>query len=211
MIVYTAIFGNYDTLSYPPEAPPGTRFVCYTDNLTRACRGWEMRRVTCSMSPRLCARFHKALAHVFFPDEEITLWHGGNVKLRGDLAALSTLLQENDIAVVKHSERDCIYDEAAACARWHLDRPETIQRQIEGYRLQGYPEHRGLNAAFLVLRRNTPRIQRLNELWWSEIEQGSVRDQISFDYCCWKLGITPATVPGTIFAGPNFTRNGAHK
>ena len=38
----------------------------------------------------------------------------------------------------------------------------------------------------ILMRRNCDSIKRLNELWWKELDTGSVRDQLSFPYVLWK-------------------------
>lgn len=92
---------------------------------------------------------------------------------------------------------------------WKLDNPNTIKAQMDRYRALGF-SGRPLSAAFLIVRRNTGRIRALNEMWWGEVSQYSIRDQLSFDYCCWKLGIEPAIIPGNIFRGPSFQRFPVH-
>jgi len=42
---------------------------------------------------------------------------------------------------------------------------------------------------------------QLNEAWWREIEAGSVRDQLSFNYCAWRLGFAYRTFPGNFRTG----------
>ncbi len=41
----------------------------------------------------------------------------------------------------------------------------------------------------LVWRHNEPDVAGVMENWWSEIEQGSRRDQLSFNYVAWKNGL----------------------
>ena len=45
------------------------------------------------------------------------------------------------------------------------------------------------------VRRNTDRVRILNGLWWELITLGSHRDQLSFNYACWRLGIEYAEIP----------------
>ena len=47
-------------------------------------------------------------------------------------------------------------------------------------------------------------IIKLNELWWHEICNGSRRDQLSFDYCCWKLGIKYKHMDGNMYQNEHF-------
>jgi hypothetical protein len=49
----------------------------------------------------------------------------------------------------------------------------------------------------VLLRRNTAAVRRFNEAWWEEVEKGSCRDQISFNYVAWKLNQTYGHIPGS--------------
>ena len=53
----------------------------------------------------------------------------------------------------------------------------------------------------MILRRHTDAIRRLNEAWWNEIVRGSRRDQLSFNYVAWKLGLSYATFPLSLATG----------
>lgn len=209
MLIYTAIYGNYDKLRQP-QVTGNHQWVCITDAL-KPNGVWQARNEQCAMSDRRCSRYAKILYHQFFPNEEITIWHGGNVQLRGDLTKLVALLDNADIAVLEHNQRNCIYDEAEACIQWKLDDERTIREQMERYRADGYLAKNGLHAAFLIVRRNTKKMRKLATLWWQEVKRGSHRDQLSLDYCLWKLGIEPAIIPGNIYEGPFHNRSGFHQ
>ena len=205
MIVYTSIYGNYDTLKQPQVTDTAVaEWFCVTDQY-QAEGIWQPLKTGCSLTARRCARRAKLLSHLMFPKEEITIWHGGNVQLKGDLMNLVALLDNADIAVLKHP-RGCIYAEAKAVIDWGLDNQQIVQAQMERYRQASYPENNRLHAAFLIVRRNTPQIRELNTLWWNEVTKGSHRDQLSFDYCLWKLGIKVQRIPGNLYIGPNYER-----
>lgn len=163
-MIYTAITGGYEK--------PRNDILVLTDDPFK--------------DPRRSSRMHKCLP----PKAEYSLWLDGNTSLKVSLDYLiSEYLKNCDICVFKHPIRDCIYQEAKACQELKLDAWDVIEEQVNRYRAEGYPEHNGLAATTYVLRRHTPQIEALNNMWWAEICKGSKRDQLSFDYCCWKLGI----------------------
>ena len=207
-IVYTAIFGGYDKLRLPDVTE--AEYVCLCDEHLNVREPWQQRLIKMQYAPRKQQRHCKAMVHEIFPDAAVSIWHGGNVWLTADPQELVALLGDRDIAVVRHDRRNCAYREADACIRLKKGDPQTIARQMARYRDEGYPARNGLCAAFLIVRRHTPQIKEFNELWWSEIDGGSVRDQISIDYCLWKLGIKPAIIPGGVYRGPCYRRNGGH-
>ena len=62
-----------------------------------------------------------------------------------------------------------------------------MSEQTERYRQEGYPEHNGLiESAILVRELKDQRLISLMEAWWQEVLHGSKRDQLSFNYVCWK-------------------------
>ena len=92
--------------------------------------------------------------------------------------------------MVEHDKRQCIYKEAKECIFWNKDKPDIINSQIESYRKSGYPSNNGLiNGRFILRKHNIPQVKSLMNFWWSEIDNNSVRDQISFNYVSWKSGI----------------------
>ena len=52
------------------------------------------------------------------------------------------------------------------------------------------PSHIGLAETNLMLRdHRDPKCEEVMKLWESEVLKGSHRDQLSFNYACWKLGV----------------------
>jgi hypothetical protein len=51
----------------------------------------------------------------------------------------------------------------------------------------------------VLLRRHTAVIEQMNEAWWYELGIGSSRDQLSFGYTLWRLGIPVGTLHGVTF------------
>ena len=214
-IVYTAIFGGFDPI-YPPTYEPVIDHFCITDNCASIP---DLHGYTCledpipsiAPTPRRASRYYKINSHLAFPGADFTIWHGGNVWLLQPPEVLIDFLGDADIAVLRHSQRTCIYDEADVCIQWGKGDPSTIRKQMDRYRSLGYPRHNGLHMAFLIIRRNCDNITTLNRAWWNEVQKGSVRDQLSFDYVCWELGIEVKDIPGDIYSGKFYKRHAIHK
>jgi hypothetical protein len=135
--------------------------------------------------PRLNAKIYKILPHLFF-DVKYSIWVDGNMFPKISKEELIDLLAGKDIAVIRHSERNCLYKEADLClatAKNHIN-PDTqpLVDQVARYRTENFPEGAGLAVCGMLIRRHTDTIKRLNEQWWSEICSGSFRDQVSFPY-----------------------------
>lgn len=202
-MIYTVITGDKDILNEDINTD-GTRAVCFTDNPNLKSDVWEI-----VLLPRLFndvrrdSRIPKMLPHIFFPNEEYTLYLDANIILKVPLSKLvKEWLQDTDIAIFGHSTRDCLFDEAQECIRLGLDQKDVIERQIERY--TGFPRHKGLYQGGVILRRNTPQIKKLNEMWWAEYCTGCKRDQISLPYCIEKCGITINAIKSHAYIHPWF-------
>lgn len=210
-ITYTAIFGRFDVLK-PPLHPGGSDWVCLADDDFSAPKPWTVTTFTSPHDSRRRSRYCKLHPHIFFPEADITIWHGGNVQLTRPIQDYVNLLGDGDVAALPHPLRTSVYAEADTCVRNGLISTSQADRQMDFYRSEGFPGTR-LHAAFLLVRRNSPAMIEFNEFWWSQIQKYTVRDQLSFDYCLWKLGIEVVDIPysrGSHNAGP-YHRRTAHR
>lgn len=119
---------------------------------------------------------------------DYTIYIDGSIKIIGDINQYINRYSKGASMIgFPHYERDCIYEEAEICKKYKLDKPEIIDEQMSFYKSKGFPEHYGLNACGIMVRSN--RDQTLNKVmddWWYEVNTHSKRDQLSFNYVCWK-------------------------
>lgn len=197
-VVYTAIIGKRDRLS---NARKDCSYVAFTDGgwvgLDHVVSGWDiLPAMNHYTDPVRNAKIYKVVPHWFF-DTEYSLWVDANFTVNVDMDEIIKLLPDDaDMGLYVHSDRDCIYDEAEVCKVYH-DK-ELIQPQMDRYRAEGYPVHNGLHSCSVILRKHTKKMAEFNELWWREIQLGSRRDQLSFDYCVWKSGVKVHNLPGLV-------------
>lgn len=183
MILYTCITGQYDQLH---EFDTPFRKICFTDRPIFS-RGWEIQLVV----PRSkIFREVKIMPHKFLPEHDRSVWIDGHLQPQ-DL----TVVERSGYTLMKHAVRNCIYQESQECLRLGKDNPKTIGEQMSRYLLEGYPENNGLCATGVIIRDNNPDYYPFAEMWWNEVKTGSVRDQLSFNYCAWKTGLKFETFP----------------
>lgn len=186
-VIYTAIFGQHDDLKEPLVITQGWKYVVFTDqDLTSEL--WEVRKVPLiENNPRLTARYYKILFHKHFT-ESIVFWLDASFYINTDL---NEWLQRftPPISIMKHPDRDCVYAEAAACIKNKRDKWDVISRQIEKYRDAGVPKNGGMCASGMMIRLRSKQTIEFCELWWDEIANGSIRDQIAYGYVSWKMPI----------------------
>lgn len=196
IVVYTAVFGRYDTLQ-PAKYPS----LCFTDGKMPPVAGWEYKTIFAGRDPKAANRNCKLLVHEHV-DAEYSIYLDGNIQLLTDPRELiEKYLRDTDVAVFAHPTRACVYAEAEACIREGKAQASAVHSQMERYRRESYPEGAGLAACWVLIRRHTPGTRRFGELWWEEYNVGAKRDQLSFNYTCWKLGRRYAIIPGNLFGG----------
>ena len=209
--IYSCITGNLDDLDFilnsGVESSENLDCILYTDAVKKPVtkEGWKiLPLVTKFKSPRKTARWHKLHSHILFPDSDYVIWADGTQQfIQGFKFSdmLKYLLDENsnkkyDIVTFKHPNRVCIYEEAEECKLLFKDIPEVMDMQVKGYRKENYPVNNGLSETSCIIRTNSNKIKMLNSLWWAEVGEKSIRDQLSLNYCAWKLKIPIGLMPG---------------
>ncbi len=192
IVVYTAIFGDYDVLLEPKCKSENCDYICFTDNPKLRTKTWKLARLPSEgLSPALQNRKVKICPHLYFPNYEYSVYVDGNIEIIGHMEELvDKYLKEHYMACTKHQERDCIYQEAEVCIELGLDNSQRVRQQMAKYNQAGYPKYYGLTDNSILLRRhNEPLIKQVMEDWWNEIERGSKRDQLSFGFVAWKHGL----------------------
>ena len=193
-VIYTCITGGYDSIIEPKKITEDFDYICFTDDKTLTSDFWEIRELpeeTKDLSSVKKQRYVKINAHKVLPEYELSIWVDGNVLIKENL---NTLLEKyvNDkenisVFVPKHPKRNCIYSEANACLSMKKDTAENINSQIEKFEKEGFPKNYGLLQSNIMIRKHLNEdCIKLMEKWFSVLKDGSHRDQLSFNYACWK-------------------------
>ena len=221
-VVYTSIFGGYDTLIEPKNISPNIDYICFTDANVKS-DVWQIIKVPAIYTdPTRCARKYKLLPHRFLNQYDCSLWVDGNITVHGDVNKfIDTYLPFTNIAVYDHMQcfdkRNCIYQEAQTIFYFgqkngnYKDDPNIIQQQMERYTKDSYPQNNGLVSSGVILRNhNSTDVIKSMEYWWSEVKYGSKRDQLSFNYSAWKTGLNFKWINGDIRANEYVRLIGKH-
>lgn len=223
VVIYTALFGDDDLLwSVPPIVALEAKYIVFTEkarrevglwthsfshdcpvvipgtgDVTSLSRVWEQRIVKSSYGPRKTARYYKAMAHKVLRGVDVSIWIDANVRLLlPPEEAVRRWVGKGSLATFNHPDRRCLFQEASMCLRQRKGDSRQIAAQVKAYRKAEMPREWGLAETRCVIRRHTRRIADLNELWWSQTQKYSVRDQIGFPFVCWKLGVPWGVIPG---------------
>lgn len=193
--VYTSIFGAYDQHKEPIIKPDNIDYFIITDQEVERNSRWRIinpndvipKEIT---SPIERNRYTKMLPHKIFRDYDYSIYVDGNVFITSDLSILIRSLEEYPIAMHRHKNRNCVYEEIEACIS---KRKDNIERLIDHRRLlksNGVPSHGGLLEATVIARKHSDKqCIDLMEKWWDEFLNYSKRDQISLIDCLWKSKI----------------------
>lgn len=181
--LYTAIFGHYDELN-DYEAQPGWKQICFTDQDFTA-KNWQVIKLENDF------RLHrqiKCMPHKFLPEHEYSAW------IDGDLVPFLKLDDYlSEFLLMEHPDRTNIYDEAVFCDAIDKDSMRNMEAQLKRYKEEGYTT--GLCATGFIIRKDTPLNRKVGREWWTEIKNGSHRDQVSFNYVAWKNNLKYDTIP----------------
>ena len=178
-IVYTAIYGDYDDVKVQP-----VEVKLFT----------EATHPRKELHPRMKAKYFKCNSHKL--DCDVSIWIDGSAVIRTPDFVQWCLdqLGDGDIALIKHPDRDCIYDEANFCQFMPKYQGVPVLGQVEEYRKQGYPAHNGLWACGLLIRRHNDKVKRFNKLWWEHNKKYTYQDQLSFPVCAREAGLDIRTI-----------------
>lgn len=221
MVIYSCVTGGYDKLhagilDSQVIQEPGVDYVLFTDDVESATRfqrkhsvTWDIRelRQQHPLCRRRTARWHKLNSHILFPDHTHSIWVDGSQRIKKTQLCselVGKFLFDKDVSAFKHPDRTCLYQELRACIKLKKDNALLMERQIQKYRDEGYPPFNGLVETACVIRRHNHRVTEFNTLWWQQLEQNSLRDQLSFNYVAWKLGVDYGRIPGCRAKSPYF-------
>lgn len=189
-VVYSAVTGGYDRINEPQYVNPELDYILFTDDPNIRSGVWEIRAIPDAdqLDNTRLARKIKILGHRYLEEYDYSIWVDGKLAITGDLHEyVEENRGEQPMLCFNHYIHDCIYQEGELCAELGKDDPLLISAQVERYKREGYPEHNGLvESAVMVRELKNSRIIQLMETWWQEIVHASKRDQLSFNYACWK-------------------------
>jgi len=208
-VVYTAIFDGHDTLKQPVPQDEPCDFICFTDARMPSRVGvWRVFHIRpdLALGPRVQARRFKLLSHRVFPGGrlalryapfshrprfDLSIWVDGSILIKSSsfVRDMRATLGTSDWVMFVHPDRDCVYDEALACATLEKCQGQPIFPQVERYK-SIVPPHAGLHACTVIARREPApaRVLKANELWFEELVKWTNRDQLSLPYVLRTLG-----------------------
>lgn len=195
-VIFTCITNGYDTLKDPDVITEGYDYICFTDNLDLKVKVWKLRPIPqelITIDKTKQQRNIKICPHKYLSEYDMSVWVDGNIKLDFNIENFikKFIDDKHNVFVKRHPQRTCIYQEMTACLNMKKDTAENMKPQIDGYKKEGYPAKCGLaETNFIVRNHNSEDCKKLMECWVNEVNNGSKRDQLSFNYAVWKTKVS---------------------
>ena len=194
-VIYTCLIGDDETLMEPSLVQECFDYVCFTDRDNLESNVWKFRKIPSdlkSLPKKKQKEMIKISPHKYFSEYIESLYIDSTVNVVNDIKSfIETYCDELNkcVFIRKHPNRNCIYKEAYTCIKRKQDTQTVITDQINRYTEEGYPQNYGLVESDVIYRKHTDIycIELMDE-WEEEVLRGSYLDQLSFNYCLWKIG-----------------------
>lgn len=193
VVVYTSIYGDYETLKKQPEQTIPCKFVCFTDSRqTLEEEDWHNRDIIEfrpkideweSYSPALKAKYFRTHPFAFFKNQYV-IYIDGSAKFQSEFSVellLWEILQKSDMLVFKHPDRDCIFEEAKFCKDIEKYKKMQLMKQAEQYKKDWHPEHYWLSATWLLVFNKSESLSYMLDDRWEQNIKRWTQCQISFE------------------------------
>ena len=202
-IIYTIITGNYDTIKQPLVVEEGVEYYLFTNNPEIKDAGvWKVVQIpseqlqsrTEKENNILLSRKVKMLPHKYLPEgAEWSIYIDADMVIKRPLTELLINLHQGTLfAACRHSYCKNVQEEIADLLAKNMVQPEQVKEQWQKYVECGFKDDLGISENGLLIRRHNDRlVQKLMQLWWSEYQQGCLRDQVSLMPCMYKANFVP--------------------
>ena len=210
--VYTVLFGPHAPLSLPEPPPGDMRFVVVTDHPASKLElgpRWEVLSVPTVTHPQKAARHYKMFPDlVARRDDVCTVWMDATFvwSQSPDAFVDPALLRNHAIAGLVHPDRRRMVEETAEVIRVGLAPEREARAQATAYQAEGFDTDArpltALTTTGLLLRKRTDHVNAFNALWAAQLLTYTLRDQLSIDYCAWKLGLPIGHLTGSYRQNP---------
>jgi hypothetical protein len=194
LAIYTGLFTDDQAYLYGDLIPyvhdkSGIDYIAFTNSDYLTSEFWEIRKLDIWRNGRWTARKCKTSPELLLPEYDAWLWMDNEIYFTYDPHDLFKLhLGDFDLAVHRHCDRNCLYEEVTATTMRNPARDpiENILNQGEFYKSQGYPSNLGLYENGILYRKNNEKIRLFNKLWFDETARWNTEDQISMMYSLWR-------------------------
>ncbi len=218
-VIYTAIVGDYDEILQPKVVDDGFDYILFSNDIKGTNVGvWQVRPINYHNDIQTkIARWVKTHPEELLPEYKCSVWMDANIRILTNYVYNKTIKLYEDgclLSSIKHPIRDCVYEEIAAVVYYNFESYDISIAWGKNLRRLNYPRHFGLNETGVLYRAHSnQKIVSMDNIWWHFISSYSRRDQLSFNYSCWQVGVVcePFLSQGSVRDSEDFGCDSAHK
>ena len=193
--VYTVLFGDIDSIINPLVIDPNCDYYIITEREVEAGSIWKKLDVDMSVvkgySNRKKNRYFKMHAYELFPDYKYCIYIDANIVIYGELSKLIKYINPvTGLGIHNMPNRGNIYEEIFARSLIDPRDIGILNRQKIDYISQGYDGAEGMFECNVLAMMNSLKCTEIMKRWWNEYKKYPARDQVSFPYVLWRLGIS---------------------
>ena len=193
--IYTAMIGGYDEIKQPMVVDDRFDYILFSNEIKEDRVGiWQVKPIPYynEDNTRVC-RYVKTHPNELLPEYEFSIWMDANLQICTSFVYERAIELHNEgfaISSMWHLTRHCIYDEAFTVVNMMVEREDVVVKWCHQLRKEKFPRNLGLCETNLLFRKHNHSVtSKINMLWWQCIDKYSRRDQLSFNYVLWKIGI----------------------
>lgn len=202
-VVYTCLFSDGNRQSDDPcvkeeDKLEGFDYIIFTnipDNIKNS--GWiPFERELLNNHPVYTAKYYKWTAHNYLLDYDIAIYVDAymmpNPKIIWDdyINKLNLSTIADSIILMKHSQRNCIYQECDAIVGCRKDSRNNMNKVLEFLKKENMPHNYGLSECGLILRYlKNDELNKFTEEFFNLMLEFTYRDQALLSYMFWKYDI----------------------
>jgi hypothetical protein len=197
--VITAIMGDYDEI---PPIPDGfTHAVLVSDVPIQS--EWTNFVMKTDLPPRLAGKIPKFRPDLFVKTSS-SVWVDASLRDPNKwlFVACREKLQNYDLVLFQHPDRDSIVTEVAASRDSPKYDSYPLEEQVSFYLKSGFKDDVGLFACGVIARNHSREVLDFGNEWLMENMRWSIQDQLSFSFLLAKRGLALGKFDEHLWDGP---------
>jgi hypothetical protein len=193
--IYTYIIGDYDTLAEPKHVSLGWDYICVTDNDDIVSDVWKIIKPCKEHMDIMISKRRSTMCKIeyfkYVNDYDTVIIIDGNVEININLDEFINKYKFNkqyDIALLKHPQRRCIYQEARTVITLKKDNKEHVEHHVDYLKSNNMPSLYGLCETCVMIINNNNKTYQLFTKWAKDyMSLPSIRDQLTLTFTLYKF------------------------
>jgi hypothetical protein len=198
LTVYTALFAD-DSIPledvgqfYPfTHRKDEVQYIAFTNRIDLESEFWDVMYTPIEegLSARMMSRKVKWNPTKFLKDFTHTIWMDSQCYFTVEPTAIVDYILQSEYhtAIHHHTDLQSTYIEGMVQSYYYcLDKPSIVNQQMEKYFAEGLPYNYDHYETGILIRKNCDEANNLSNNVFTELQNHSIRDQLSTPYCVFK-------------------------